>query len=153
MTLKTLSHAADRTSIAQRLAHLSVGDTARWGFMSVHQMVCHVDDSYQCALGQKAASPATGFMQRTVLKWFALNWPMRWPQGVPTRPELEQGKGGSRPIDFGQDVTSLLATFRTFCDNLPSPCGEHPIFGEMTTADWMRWGYLHADHHLRQFGR
>jgi Protein of unknown function (DUF1569) len=29
----------------------------------------------------------------------------------------------------------------------------HPIFGPMTAKDWMRWGYLHADHHLRQFGR
>jgi len=29
----------------------------------------------------------------------------------------------------------------------------HPIFGAMKPWDWMRWGYLHADHHLRQFGR
>jgi hypothetical protein len=29
----------------------------------------------------------------------------------------------------------------------------HPIFGRMTEAEWMRWGYLHTDHHLRQFGR
>jgi hypothetical protein len=30
---------------------------------------------------------------------------------------------------------------------------SHPMFGGMTAKDWMRWGYLHADHHLRQFGR
>ena len=23
---------------------------------------------------------------------------------------------------------------------------------EKTEWEWMRWGYLHADHHLRQFG-
>jgi hypothetical protein len=28
----------------------------------------------------------------------------------------------------------------------------HPFFGQMTEKEWMRWGYLHADHHLRQFG-
>jgi hypothetical protein len=28
----------------------------------------------------------------------------------------------------------------------------HPIFGQMTEKEWMRWGYLHMDHHLRQFG-
>jgi len=28
----------------------------------------------------------------------------------------------------------------------------HPIFGDMSEAEWMRWGYLHCDHHLRQFG-
>jgi hypothetical protein len=27
----------------------------------------------------------------------------------------------------------------------------HPIFGAMTRRAWMRWGYLHVDHHLRQF--
>jgi hypothetical protein len=28
----------------------------------------------------------------------------------------------------------------------------HPLFGRMSDADWLRWAYLHADHHLRQFG-
>jgi hypothetical protein len=28
----------------------------------------------------------------------------------------------------------------------------HPIFGRMSEAAWLRWGWLHADHHLRQFG-
>ena len=151
--MKTLSNVPDRQNIALRLSALSPDDAARWGSMSAHQMVCHLNDSYQCGLGERYASPATGFWQRTLMKWAALRMPLPWPKGVPTRPEMEQGKGGSRPIDFAQDVASLLATFRAFCDGLPSPCPEHPIFGKMTTADWMRWGYLHADHHLRQFGR
>ena len=29
---------------------------------------------------------------------------------------------------------------------------RHPLFDEMSERDWMRWGYLHVDHHLRQFG-
>jgi len=29
---------------------------------------------------------------------------------------------------------------------------RHPLFDEMSERDWMRWGYLHADHHFRQFG-
>ena len=28
----------------------------------------------------------------------------------------------------------------------------HPVFGPMTRGAWLRWGYLHTDHHLRQFG-
>jgi len=34
-------------------------------------------------------------------------------------------------------------------------CGfsvAHPIFGRMSLWEWQRWGYLHTDHHLRQFG-
>ena len=28
----------------------------------------------------------------------------------------------------------------------------HPIFGRLSRTAWLRWGYLHIDHHLRQFG-
>ena len=28
----------------------------------------------------------------------------------------------------------------------------HPHFGEMSEREWNRLAYLHADHHLRQFG-
>jgi Protein of unknown function (DUF1569) len=151
--VRNLSDLADRESVAQRLANLSPLDTRRWGAMNVHQMVCHLDDSYKCALGEKVASPASGLFQRTVMKWLALHTPTKWPKGVPTRPEMEQGNGGSLPVEFREDLHRLLATFQQFCEKLPSPCLKHPIFGEMSAEDWMRWGYLHADHHLRQFGR
>jgi hypothetical protein len=28
---------------------------------------------------------------------------------------------------------------------------KHAIFGAMSRREWLRWGWLHADHHLRQF--
>ena len=28
----------------------------------------------------------------------------------------------------------------------------HPVLGRLTRRQWMRWSYLHTDHHLRQFG-
>ena len=152
--MKKLSNGVDRQTIARRIGELTPSDTARWGLMNVHQTVCHLDDSYKIALGQKTASPASGGrMQRWVIKWFALKAPMRWPKGVPTRPEVEQGKGGTLPGDFSHDLASLQGTLSRFCEALPHPLTTHPIFGAMTMDDWMRWGYLHADHHLRQFGR
>jgi hypothetical protein len=152
--VQSLSTAAGRQNISNRFSLLSPQDTARWGTMSVHQMICHLDDSYKVALGEKYASPATGFLQRTLLKRLALHAPLPWGKGFPTRPEIEQGKGGgSPPIEFRQDLDSLLLTFGRFCDALPTPHLPHPVFGPMTANNWMRWGYLHADHHLRQFGR
>jgi hypothetical protein len=150
---KNLGNPGDREEIRSRLAALSPQDAARWGSMSVHQMICHLNDSYKLALGKKTASPATSLMQRTLVKYLALRAPMQWPKGVPTRPEMEQGKGGSAPVEFAPDLASLVATFDRFCGDLPVPLVHHPNFGRMTTSDWMRWGYLHADHHLRQFGR
>jgi hypothetical protein len=152
--MKTLKNPGDQQSIARRLAELSPEDKARWGSMSVHQMICHLSDAYTAALGQKTVSPATrGVIARTLFKWAALRLPMKWPPGVRTRPEIEQGKGGTLPVDFHGDLASLLSTLSRFCKGLPNPCLRHPMFGKMTAGDWMRWGYLHADHHLRQFGR
>jgi Protein of unknown function (DUF1569) len=151
--VKSLANLADRQNISLRITALSPEDAARWGSMSVHQMICHLDDSYKCGLGERYASPATGYLQRTLIKWLALEMPLKWMKGVPTRPEMEQGKGGTPPLDFRQDVAALLSTLERFCSGLPKPCPLHPIFREMTEGDWMRWGYLHADHHLRQFGR
>jgi hypothetical protein len=56
-------------------------------------------------------------------------------------------------LDFHEDLRSLLSSLERFCDALPAPHLPHPIFGPMSRENWMRWGYLHADHHLRQFGR
>ena len=101
----------------------------------------------------KALNAAQVLLTEAEEQWLALEMPLQWSKGFPTRPEMEQGKGGSIPLDFQQDLRSLLSTLDRFCDALPRPCVPHPIFREMTPGDWMRWGYLHADHHLRQFGR
>jgi len=47
----------------------------------------------------------------------------------------------------------LRAAFERFTRQpLEYELQTHPIFGQMTEKEWMRWGYLHSDHHLRQFG-
>jgi Protein of unknown function (DUF1569) len=151
--VKTLRQSSDRQEILTRIGTLLPTDQARWGKMSVHQMICHVSDSYLCGLGDKRASSKSGPLQRTLVKWMALMVPLSWPKGIPTRPEMEQGKGGTSPVDFNRDRELLVNSLTKFCDHLPQLSVEHPIFGSMTQADWWRWGYLHADHHLRQFGR
>jgi hypothetical protein len=121
--------------------------------MSAGQMVCHLCDAYRATLGEIAVSPASGIFQRTVMKWAALRLPMKWPPGVPTRPEIEQGAGGTPPTEFERDRAELLVSFSRFCGTGGRVSPAHPIFGQMRAEEWLRWGYLHADHHLRQFGR
>ena len=151
--MQTLESKADRDSIAKRISALTAADQRRWGRMSVEQMVCHLCDSYRTALGEKAVSSATGFFQRTIMKWVALRGPFPWPHGVKTRPEVEQGVGGTPPVDFERDRAMLVVIFDRFCEPSSNLAPTHPFFGPMTREEWLRWGYLHADHHLRQFGR
>ena len=151
--MRTLESKSDCESILARVSALTSSDARLWGKMSAHQMVCHLCDSYKIALGEKSVSMATGFLQRTVIKFLALRAPMKWPHGTPTRPEVEQGVGGTAPVEFERDRGELLSLIDRFCSGAIDPEIQHPFFGPMTRQEWMRWGYLHADHHLRQFGR
>ena len=121
--------------------------------MNAHQMVCHLGDSFRLGLGQRDVSLASGILQRTVIKTIALHVPLPWPKGVPTRPEADQEISGTPPGDFDRDRRDLIAMINRFAaSNRDFQFGAHPIFGAMSEWEWMRWGYLHADHHLRQFG-
>jgi hypothetical protein len=125
----------------------------RWGQMSAHQMICHLSDSCRMATGEKLVSDASSRLQRTLVKWIALYLPLRWPPGIPTRPEIDQRFTGTRPADFAADVAELEALLELLSTRAKeSDWPVHPIFGRMSRAAWLRWAYRHMDHHLRQFG-
>jgi hypothetical protein len=57
------------------------------------------------------------------------------------------------PADFTEDLARAEALMEAFVARAgSSDWPAHPIFGRLSDAAWMRWGYLHLDHHLRQFG-
>lgn len=153
--MKTLARPRDKAEIVQRLRAVRPESVRRWGRMSSHQMVCHLTDSFRMVSGQKSASPATGPFQRTIVRWVALYLPVPWPAGIlTTRPELDQEVGGTKPGQFAADVADLESLLDLFTERPGSLGGQsHPIFGRLSEAGWLRWGYLHMDHHLRQFGR
>jgi Protein of unknown function (DUF1569) len=158
MARHTLANEADQRQIVARLEKIQPTCARRWGVMTPHEMVCHLSDSFLLAMGEKAASPASrkelpAPLPRGFLKWFALQVPLPWPQGVPTRPEMDPQRLGTRPTVFDADLRTLLAQTRRFTRQPRDfSFAQHPIFGAMTEPEWMRWGYLHTDHHLRQFG-
>jgi hypothetical protein len=151
--MKTLARPRDRAEILQRLKAVRPESVRRWGRMSAHQMVCHLSDSFRIVFGEKPVSQATGPLQRTIVKWIALYVPVPWPAGIPTRPEIDQDVGGTRPVDFATDIAELEALLKVVTARDRRFEGQsHPIFGTMSEAAWLRWAYLHMDHHLRQFG-
>lgn len=148
-----LGDARVRQLLLDRIGNLRPNSPRLWGKMSVHQMMCHLTDSYKAGLGEKFVTMKTGFLQRTVVKWIALYTPLPWPKGVPTLHEMKQGAGGTPPADFEQDREALVKIVSRFAGNPGvSEWHPHPLFGRMNDTEWFRWGYLHADHHLRQFG-
>ncbi len=150
--MKTLSNAVCMNELLDRLGSVCPDSPRQWGKMNAHQMICHLNDSLHVAMGLRQASRAERPMG-PFMKWLALNMPFHWPKGVPTRPEIDQEKGGTAPAEFQADVRKLIALTKEFASTPRSfTFAAHPIFGNMTEPEWMRWGYLHTDHHLRQFG-
>lgn len=151
--MKTLARPRDKAELLQRVRTLRPDSVRRWGRMSVHQMVCHLCDGFRMGTGEKPVRRVAGAVRGTTIKWVALYLPVRWPSGFPTTPELDQERLGTSPADFAADVAQLEALLELVTTRSSSfEWQAHPLFGRMSEAAWLRWGYLHVDHHLRQFG-
>jgi Protein of unknown function (DUF1569) len=150
MSHTTLADPQTIEALVARLEKLHDRRPRAWGKMTPHEALCHLTDSFRVALGERQASSAETWWNRTVIKYFALHTNLPWPKGVPTRPEVDQKVGGTRPVDFACDRDDVVALMRrmTAPDATYSP---HPIFGPLTREEWLIWGYRHVDHHLRQF--
>jgi hypothetical protein len=152
--MKTCARSDCRDELRRRLRALRPDAPRRWGTMSAPQMVCHLIDAGRMATGRAEVASVVTPLRRTLVKWVALYAPLRWPPNIQTVRELDQVAGrGTSPADFAADI----ATVEQLLDEIaawpgPRPRPSHPIFGRMSQRAWLRWAYLHTDHHLRQFG-
>ena len=138
-------------SLLTRLGKLHPERPRAWGRMTPNEMLCHLTDSFELALGERPVVPDATWIRRTVIKYVALRTSYAWPQGIKTFPEVTQGRGGTRPVDFERDRARLVTFMHRFAAPDARHAGSHPAFGPMTREEWLIWGYRHADHHLRQF--
>jgi hypothetical protein len=151
--MKTLANANDREEILRRMGAVRPECVRKWGKMSAHQMVCHLADSFRGVMGEKPLAPMPGLFGRRIIKWLALDVPLPWAHGLKTMPEMDQEIGGTRPVEFAGDVRDLRGLFERFTtEPRDFKWKPHPIFLEMSDAEWMKWGYRHMDHHFKQFG-
>ncbi len=152
--MKNFLNPNDKAEILERLRNVQPDSQRRWGKMTPHQMLCHLCDSFRVAMGEKSVKPAENLFTRTLMKWVALHTPLPWPHGIPTRPEInQQGGGGTPPAGFERDRQELEKLIERYArERRDFEFGAHPYFGRLSDYEWMRFGYLHCDHHLRQFG-
>ena len=141
--------------LIERIGRIRPETPRLWGKMTAPQMICHLNDAFLGVMGDKPMEIPRGFSIWKMTKYIALYAPVQWPKGVPTRPEFDQlSGGGTPPAEFELDRRKLIESIHRF-SSVPRDFHfrPHPMFKEMSEAQWMRWGYLHVDHHLRQFGQ
>ena len=148
---KSLASAEALSEIRLRLRSVKVSDHARWGKMTAKQMVRHLRCSCEMALGERTVAPMERFPP-VLMKWVALRSGLRWPKNIQTVPELKRAIGERSETEFDVLVDAVIEKMQAMAGG-KSCAASHPMFGPMSEEDWLRWGYLHADHHLRQFGR
>jgi len=154
--VKSLLNSADKEELLQRITSVQPSDQRLWGKMSAHQMICHLADGYRVYTGEISAEPvrAPAFV-KSLVRTAALYMPLHWPKGrIPTLPKIDQAAGyGTRPVEFEKDVQILCELLDRFTKLKPDfVFNPHPGLGALSYSQWMRLGYLHSDHHLRQFG-
>ena len=149
--MKSLASIEVLSDTRGRLLRLRAEDQARWGTMTAVQMVRHLGCAYEVALGERTVGPMKG-LPPALMNWAALRSGLRWAKNISTTPELKRAMMEPSDDEFDGLVARAVAGMEAVA-NGPRCAPSHPMFGPMTKADWMRWGYLHADHHLRQFGR
>lgn len=149
MSTQNLHDRVARTSLLKRVENLRADRVGLWGRMSVGQMVWHLNEGLRMATGElPVPSKGYGPLKRAVFKLVVFNMP--WPKG----------KAQTAPALMAREEHDLAAELRRFpmlleqvaMKDVSGPWPSHPLLGEITGPEWSRLGYLHIDHHLRQFG-
>src|SRR5262245_49201694 len=101
--MNSLTDAGAVEDLVARLNKLHDKRPRAWGKMTPHEMLCHLNDSFKGVMGERPISSVETFWSRTIIKYIAFHTPMPWPKGSPTRPEVDQTKGGTKPSHFDRD--------------------------------------------------
>jgi hypothetical protein len=140
---------SDRAALASRMRRLSDSSTARWGKMSVTEMLHHLRLSGQMAVGELEVADANKrAFQRFPLKHLIL-YVLPFPKGAPTAAELLPDAAAT----FEEERAAVLALLDQIGVGPQDGAGPaHPLFGPMSRREWGTVTYKHVDHHLKQFG-
>ena len=151
--MKTLSDLGDKAEILDRLETIHPRSKRQWGKMTPHQMICHLSDGFRMYMGDRKVAPVPTGIPAPILRFIALWVPVHWPKGFKSVAELDQQRDGTPPAQFEADMGELQALIERFTRSPKDYSYQpHPHFGQLSDKEWMRLAYLHADHHLRQFG-
>jgi len=137
-----------RLEFRARLESLRRDSPRRWGRMTVDQMLWHLGDGLEMAIGSRPyGQPQLPAIPSALLKFAVLNLP--WPKGAPTLDALR----ASGTHDFEAERTRCLRLLEELGrKDVHSAWPAHPAFGVVDGRFHSRLQARHVDHHLRQFG-
>jgi len=147
--MKSLWEDGTRRELLARARRLTPEHRARWGKFTVDRMLAHLVDAFRMGMGEIEVRPRKIPLLGT--------WPFNvlfirlvgMPKNAPTVREIVQRP----PLTIEAELRELEAAMDRFAaqrDRKQWPV--HPAFGRLSRRSWGVLGYVHTDHHLRQFG-
>lgn len=146
---RTLFNTEDLTSLDRRLSALDPAAAPRFGKMTPSQMLCHLKDAVEVAMGLAPSKPRGKGLDNRLLRHFIIYY-MPWPKGkIQTSPEMLK----TQPAEWLSDLARLRDLLGDAARRGPSGAwSPHPAFGDISGKDYGALLYRHFDHHLKQFG-
>jgi hypothetical protein len=134
-----------RREMESRLALLRPDAARRWGTMTPDQMLWHLNQFLEFALGE--GSYPRQKLPMPVMRFFLLYMP--WPKGAPTHPAAR----AQTTYDFEAERQRCIALIDRFVRRpLDGPWPEDAAWGTVSGTFASRVQAKHFHHHLTQFG-
>jgi len=142
---KSINNSSDLKEIFDRLAKLTHEKKGLWGKMNVRQMLRHLSDAANFAF----ETPNPEAKRKSFMLWMILNIPA--PKNVKTYPDLNMVNKGIDPVEFENERQRVKDLFAKISSS-SGPFHVNPFLGKLSKSEWGRLCFVHANHHLKQFG-
>jgi Protein of unknown function (DUF1569) len=148
--VKNLLDAGIVEGLLARIERLTPTTPARWGKMTVAQMLAHCSGFLAVAVGD--SQPPQWWLGRLVGGFMKARWldDSAIPHGSPTVPMFRI----TTPKHFAEEQVRLSILLQRFATGGADQVTKHPhpFFGVMTPREWGFQQYKHVSYHLEQFG-
>jgi len=149
--MRTIADSAVTEDLVSRLRRLDPAQRCLWGTINAQQMVVHVGDASAAVLKQRPFSAKPRGGPAGIRRFLLLYVLPSMPRGI--KSGAEPAATVVEPATFAKDVERAAVLLQQLAGAPPDALVDrHPILGPMTRTQWMRWAFMHMDHHLRQFG-
>jgi len=147
--MKSLWQQAARQELLARARRLTPEHRPQWGKFTVDRMLAHMVDAFRMGMGEIEVTPRKIPVIGT--------WPFNvlfirfvgMPKNAPTAREIVTRP----PLSIDAELRGLEAAMDRFAaQRTRTDWPRHPAFGKLSRSSWGVLGYVHTDHHLRQFG-
>ncbi|HEV7622185.1 MAG TPA: DUF1569 domain-containing protein [Flavisolibacter sp.] len=135
-------------STVSRFKRISENTKPIWGKMNASQMLHHLNLAIEVPLGKTQAKSRPNFITKLFKRAAYSDKP--FGKNSPTPKDF---KVTDSNLNFNDELQKLINNLNEiFYKGVSSTYLPHVFFGEITSEQWGKHFYKHADHHLKQFG-